>query len=117
VEGLAIGGAAGLGLMIGDRLTGRRLPVRALLTALTCGAAACALALSGRPLVGGTIHAIAKASAGSQATLTPLGHLIGEPDFGPITAAVLATGEGVLFGAGVALGLRRAREIHSDPAH
>ena len=66
-----------------------------------------ALTLAGRPLVGGTIHAIAQASAGSQATLTPLGRLIGEPDFGPLTAALIATGEGALFGLGLALGLTR----------
>jgi hypothetical protein len=57
--------------------------------------------------VGGTIHLIAQASRGSQATLTPLGQLLGEPDFGPLTAALLATGEGALFGAGLALGLTR----------
>jgi hypothetical protein len=57
--------------------------------------------------VGGTIHAIAQASVGSQATLTPLGQLIGEPDFGPLTAAVIGTGEGALFGLGLTLGLTR----------
>jgi hypothetical protein len=39
--------------------------------------------------------------------LTPLGRLIGEPDFGPVTAALIATGEGGLFGFGLALGLTR----------
>ena len=66
-----------------------------------------ALALGGRPLVGGTIHEIADASLGSQTTMAPLGRLIGEPDFGPVTATLLATGEGALFGAGFALGLIR----------
>jgi hypothetical protein len=46
-------------------------------------------------------------SQGSQATLTALGRLIGEPDFGPLTAALIGTGEGALFGAGLALGLTR----------
>ena len=59
------------------------------------------------PLVGGTIHLIAQASVGAQATLTPLGRLIGEPDFGPLSAAVIAFGEGALFGLGLALGLTR----------
>jgi hypothetical protein len=44
---------------------------------------------------------------GSQTTLTPLGRLIGEPDFGRLTAAVIGTGEGALFGLGLTLGLTR----------
>ena len=76
-------------------------------TAAACGLAALALALAGRPLVGGTIHADRPGLAGSQATLTPLGRLIGEPDFGPLTSAVIGTGEGALFGLGLALGLTR----------
>jgi hypothetical protein len=65
------------------------------------------LALSGRPLVGGTIHAIAEASRGSQVTLTPIARLVGEPDFGPLTAALIAAGEGAVFGLGLAFGLTR----------
>jgi DNA-binding winged helix-turn-helix (wHTH) protein len=115
IEGLVIGGAAGLGYALGTSQAegglaaprGRRRLGAAAITAVTCGLAALALSLMGRPLVGGTIHLIAQASAGSQATLTPLGRLIGEPDFGPLTAALIATGEGALFGFGVALGLTR----------
>jgi DNA-binding winged helix-turn-helix (wHTH) protein len=115
VEGLVIGGAAGLGYgaatarfeegMAAPRGR-RRLGVIAV-TATACGLAALALAVSGRPLVGGTIHRIAQSSTGSQATLTPLGRLIGEPEFGGVTAAVISTGEGALFGLGLALGLTR----------
>jgi DNA-binding winged helix-turn-helix (wHTH) protein len=115
LEGLAIGGAAGLGysLPTGHADGGlaaprgwRRFSVAAT-TAAACGLAALALALAGRPLVGGTIHLIAQASIGAQITLTPLGRLIGEPDFGPLSAAVIAAGEGTLFGLGLALGLTR----------
>ena len=114
LEGLAIGGAAGLAYGLAtshaDGLAaprgGRRIVV-ASVTAAACGVAALALALAGRPLVGGTIHLISQASSGSQATLTALGRFIGEPDFGPLTAAVIATGEGALFGLGLALGLTR----------
>ena len=67
------------------------------------------LTLSGRPLAGGTIHAIADAADGSRATLAPLGRLIGEPDFGPVSSAILACGEGAVFGLGIALGLTRRR--------
>jgi len=115
IEGLVIGGAAGLGYALATSQAegglaaprGRRRLGAAAFTAITCGLAALALSLMGRPLVGGTIHLIAQASAGSQATLTPLGRLIGEPDFGPVTAALIAIGEGALFGFGLALGLTR----------
>jgi hypothetical protein len=115
LEGLAIGGAAGLGYSMGTSYSegglaaprGRRRLGAAGVTAGACGLAALALALAGRPLVGGTIHLIAQTSLRSQATLTPLGRLMGEPDFGPVTAALIATGEGALFGLGLALGLTR----------
>jgi DNA-binding winged helix-turn-helix (wHTH) protein len=115
LEGLAIGGAAGLGYAITTPRSegglaaprGRRRLVVAGATAAACGLAALALALAGRPLVGGTIHVIAESSAGSQATLTSLGRFIGEPDFGPLTAALISTAEGALFGFGLALGLTR----------
>jgi DNA-binding winged helix-turn-helix (wHTH) protein len=113
LEGLAIGGAAGLGYAAATARAdgglaaprGRRRLSAALLVAGACGLGALAVTLTGRPLVGGTVHAIAQASQGSQAALTPLGGLIGEPDFGPITRAVIGTGEGALFGLGLALGL------------
>jgi DNA-binding winged helix-turn-helix (wHTH) protein len=119
LEGLVIGAAAGLGYSLGTAGTegglaaprGRRRTSAAAVTAATCGAAALALALSGRPLVGGTIHAIAEASRGSQATLTPIARLIGEPDFGRLTASLVGTGEGAVFGLGLALGLTRRQRV------
>ena len=114
LEGVAIGAAAGLAYGLATSHAeglaaprgGRRFAV-ASATAAACGVAAFLLSLAGRPLVGGTIHLIAQASSGSQATLTALGRFIGEPDFGPLTAALISTGEGALFGLGVALGLTR----------
>jgi hypothetical protein len=120
VEGLAIGGAAGLGYAAATAVTegglaaprGWRRLATAGVVGLACAAATLALALAGRALVGGTVHLIAQASQGSQVVLTPLGRLLGEPDFGPVTAAVLATGEGLLFGLGLAYGLtRRPRAV------
>ncbi|MBK9241512.1 MAG: hypothetical protein IPL75_14905 [Acidobacteria bacterium] len=35
------------------------------------------------------------------------GRLIGEPDFGPVSRAILAFGEAATFGLGLACGLRR----------
>jgi hypothetical protein len=114
VPGLALGAACGVAYAfafpsIKDRPEGRPLrsgtPVAAF--AVLCGLTALGLVLAGQPLVGGTLHAIAQASAGAQTTLAPLGRLLGEQDFGPLTAALIGTGEGVIFGAGLGLGLTR----------
>jgi DNA-binding winged helix-turn-helix (wHTH) protein len=121
VEGLVIGAAAGLGYALATRWTageiaaprGRRRLQAAAVTAALCGLAGLTLTVAGRPLVGGTVHAIARAAHGSQVTLAPLGHLIGEPDFGPISQAIIGFGEGALFGFGLALGLMRRPH---DPA-
>ena len=85
---------------------GRRVRA-ALITGGICGLAGLALTIGDRPLVGGTIHAIAVAAHGSRATLAPLGRLIGEPDFGPVSRAILAFGEGAIFGLGLSYGLMR----------
>ena len=119
IEGLVIGAGAGLGYSLGTAGTegglaaprGRRRITAAAVTAAICGVAALALTLSGRPLVGGTIHAIAAASRGSQVTLTPIARLVGEPDFGPLTASLIGTGEGAVFGLGLALGLTRRQRV------
>ena len=115
LEGLAIGGAAGLGYAAATALDeggvatprGRRRLIAAAIVAGMCGLAALALTVSGRSLAGGTVHAIARAARGSQVTLTPLSRLLGEPEFGPLTAALIGTGEGALFGVGLAIGLTR----------
>ena len=115
LEGLTIGAAAGLGYAASTTFAegglaaprGPRRLATAAVVGLACAAATLALALSGHALVGGTVHLIAQASQGSQALLTPLGRLVGEPDFGPVSAAVLGLGEGLLFGAGLAFGLTR----------
>ena len=77
------------------------------MTGLGGAAAALALAVAGVPLVGGTVHLLAQASSGSQVLLTPLGRLLGEPEFGPITRALISVGEGGTFAIGVAAGLTR----------
>jgi DNA-binding winged helix-turn-helix (wHTH) protein len=115
LEGLVIGAAAGAGYAIATAgiegglaaPRGRARLRMAALTAVACGVAALLLTAAGRPLVGGTINAIAQASTGSQATLNPLGRLVGEPNFGPVSRAIIGAGEGALFGLGLALGLTR----------
>ena len=118
LEGVMIGGGAGLGFAIATRRTelgfavprGGKRWLAACVIALCCGLAGLAIMFSGRPLAGGTIHVIADAADGSRATLAPLGRLIGEPDFGPVSSAILAFGESAVFGIGLSYGLMRRRQ-------
>jgi DNA-binding winged helix-turn-helix (wHTH) protein len=136
-EGLVIGAAAGIGYAIARRhkgtppgrsgrhqgtplrRSGRQGPAarsgipRAAIVAACCAAGALALASAGRPLVGGTLHLIAREARGSQISLTPLGRLIGEHEFGPVSQALIAAWEGGLFGLGVGIALIRRRS-HAD---
>ena len=113
LEGVVIGAGAGLGFAIGTRCTddrpsvppGLTRPQAAFIIALCCGMAGLGLTLTGHPLAGGTIHAIADAADGSRVSLAPLGRLIGEPDFGPTSRLILAFGESAVFGLGLAFGL------------
>jgi DNA-binding winged helix-turn-helix (wHTH) protein len=115
VEGLVIGAAAGAGYAIARRLrpaVGSRR-YRAAVVSAFCAAAALGLASTGRPLVGGTLHLIAREARGSQISLTPLGRLFGEPEFGPVSQALIAAWEGGIFGFGVGMALLRRRS-HAD---
>jgi hypothetical protein len=115
VEGLVIGAAAGAGYAIARRL-GFAVPSRvgrAAVVAAFCAAPAVALTLVGRPLVGGTLHLIAREARGSQISLAPLGQLVGEPGFGPVSQALIAAWEGGIFGFGVGIALLR-RGSHAD---
>jgi DNA-binding winged helix-turn-helix (wHTH) protein len=117
LEGLAIGAAAGLGYALATRGTegglaaprGRRRLQTAIIMAALCGLAAVALTSFDRPMVGGTIHLIGRAAAGSQVTLAPLGRLVGETDFGPVSRTLIGFGEAAVFGLGLALGLTSRR--------
>jgi hypothetical protein len=84
--------------------------------ALSCAAAAVLLASAGRPLVGGLVHEVARQSRDSQLVLAPLGALIGEPGFGPLTRMLLSAFEGGAFGGALAWGLTRGRHRTSGPA-
>ena len=119
-EGLIIGGAAGLAYALvtarvdaaGNAIDAPSRPRRryaVILTALLCGFVGMAITIAGRPLVGGTVHAIAQTARGSKVTLAPLGQLIGEADFGPISQAIVGFSEAALFGLGLALGQTRRR--------
>jgi DNA-binding winged helix-turn-helix (wHTH) protein len=115
LEGIVIGATVGAGYALATRHSegglaaprGRRRVLAAALIGVMCGAAGVVLTLAGRPLVGGTLHGIARIAEGSEVTLTPLGKLIGEPDFGPVSQMLLGFGEAGLFGFGCAFGLLR----------
>ena len=125
VEGLVIGATTGAGYAIARRYKGTPLRRsaglgsaegsrrrRAALIGALCAVGALVLAWAGRPLVGGTLHAIAREARGSQISLAPLGRLIGEPDFGPLSQALIAAWEGGLFGFGIGVAL--FRRSHAD---
>lgn len=113
LEGLILGAAAGLGYSATTHRagggiatpTGRARWTTALTVAACCALVGISLSLAGWPLVGGLVNLIAQASRGSHMALTPLGLLVGEPSFGPVTKSLLAVLEGGLFGFGLAWGL------------
>jgi hypothetical protein len=115
IEGLVIGAAAGLGYATVRRLdaAARSRLYRAAAVAACCGAGALAVAWAGRPLVGGTLNLIAHEARGSQVSLAPLGRLVGEPGFGPVSQGLIAAWEGGIFGFGVGFALLRRRS-HAD---
>jgi DNA-binding winged helix-turn-helix (wHTH) protein len=121
-EGLALGAAAGLGyglatpMLGGGGMAAPRGPRRigaAVLTGLVCAVAAILLTAFHRNLVGASLDLIARSFPGSQASLVPLGALLGETGFGPWARASLAAWEGFFFGAGLSFGL--THRPHPEP--
>jgi DNA-binding winged helix-turn-helix (wHTH) protein len=116
VDGLVLGAAAGAGYGLATRQPpggGLAAPAgwarlkAALVAGACCALAGAVLALTGRLLVGGLVHDIAQSSRDAQLVLAPLGQLIGEPDFGPMTRALLSALEAGTFGCALTLGLTR----------
>jgi DNA-binding winged helix-turn-helix (wHTH) protein len=116
IEGLALGGAAGLGYALstprpggGGMATprGRDRLLAGLITGLCCSAAGMAVTWAGLNLSGASLNLLARAFHGSHVGLAPLARLLGEPDLGPLTRTALSAYEGLLFGCGLALGLTR----------
>ncbi|MGE4056644.1 MAG: hypothetical protein AB7F99_17780, partial [Vicinamibacterales bacterium] len=114
VEGTVIGGSAGAGYAVATRQppgggfaapAGRRRFTAAAIVALFTAAGAAGLALSGGLLIGGMVNEIARLSPDANLALAPLGRLIGEPEFGPVTRVLLSAFEGAAFGLGLCWGL------------
>ncbi|MFN3388852.1 MAG: transcriptional regulator, partial [Allosphingosinicella sp.] len=57
------------------------------------------IALLGGRLLGGSLELLARRFPESRLSLDPIGALLGESGFGPISHAVTAGVEGLLFGA------------------
>ena len=114
-EGLALGLAAAAGYAAttsrhGGGIAspaGRARWTSALAAAACAGLAGWLLSWNGVPLVGGIVNEIAQSSRGSRIALAPLGALVGEPSFGPLTQALVGAFEGALFGFGLTWGLTR----------
>lgn len=116
IEGLVLGAAAGLSYALATPLppgggvaapAGRRRLRVMSVVGLGCALGAMVLGAAGLPLVGGYVHAVAQAASDGELLLAPLGRLIGEPGFGPITQTLLGAFEGAVFGAALAYGLTR----------
>ena len=116
LEGLAIGGASGLGYALstprpqGGGMATPRGPAR-LGAALCCGAC-CAVAgivasQLGGNFVGTSLNALAHAYQGSHVGLGPIAHMLGEADPGPLTHTLSSALEGLFFGTGLVIGLTR----------
>lgn len=114
-EGLAIGAGAGLGYALGTHPPSGGLAAprgwprwrAAALTGACCAAAGLALTWSGSLLGGVSLDYLARSLPGSELGLQPLARLLGESQPGPATGSVLACGEGLMFGFGLAMGLTR----------
>jgi DNA-binding winged helix-turn-helix (wHTH) protein len=114
-EGLVLGAAAGLGFgLTTRRITGGLAAPRGRARAMTVAATAlaCALAAAGLSAAGGrlgavSLDAIVGRFPASRVELTRLGRPFGEDRLGPRARAALGSGEGLLFGIGLAFGLTR----------
>jgi len=98
-EGGLLGAAVGIAAWLTIWKSGRpRLRRGASLGALTGGLAGLAIALLGRPMMGGSLDRLARSFPHSRLRIDQVGQLFGESGFGPITQTVTSVLEGALFG-------------------
>jgi DNA-binding winged helix-turn-helix (wHTH) protein len=115
LEGLVLGGAAGLGAWLSAQADGAPRLRRGMAIAGACGAAAgAAIVLAGGRLMGGSLALLATSFPNSRLRLDQIGRLLGEDAFGPISQTVTGALEGGLFAACLVGGMILARR--STPA-
>jgi DNA-binding winged helix-turn-helix (wHTH) protein len=95
-EGAMLGGAVGFGAWLASS---RSVSPRrgAAYAALAGGAAGILIPLLGGRLMGGSLDLLARHFPDSRLRLDPVGRLLGESSFGPVTQAVTGALEGMLF--------------------
>lgn len=102
-EGLALGGAVGLGGWLAARARGS-LARRVAIAAATGAVGGALIPLAGGRLFGGSLDLL----AGARLSLDPLGAPFGEAGLGPIAQCVTGALEGALFAAGIVGAMRLA---------
>jgi hypothetical protein len=114
-EGMMIGAGVGLGYAVATPTPeggmaaphGSKRLRAAAVAGIACALATTLLALSGRQLGATSLDLVARTFPDSQVGLLPLARLFGEPVAGPVTRAAVSAWEGLMFGAGLVLGLTR----------
>jgi hypothetical protein len=109
MEGAIIGAGVSLGIVMTEELITRsRGWQRVAGACLGAVAAGVLLTVIGGNLFSGSLEIVAQLFANSQMRMETLANYFGEPHFGGTTQIVLGALEGLLFGAGVSLGLEAA---------
>lgn len=123
-EGSVLGAATGAGYALATPRTGggmatprgRARWIAALAAGASCAAAAMILSATGSYLGALSLDLLAHRFPGSQVSLDPLAHLLGEEAPGPVTRIAIGGWEGLLFGLGTVLGLTHRPQQHPAPA-
>ncbi len=109
LEGAIIGAGVSLGIVVAERLIARSRGWQRV-TGACAGAVAAGVLLTviGGNLFSGSLEIVAQLFANSQMRMETLANYFGEPHFGGTTQIVLGALEGLLFGAGMSMGLEAA---------
>lgn len=113
-EGMALGGAIVLGMLVGGGAAASARVRPVIGAALAGGAAGAAIPLAGGHLMGGSLHLLERSFAGSRIQLHTLGRFFGDDRFSALTEVVLGGMEGLLFGTGIAVALVAAHRMHAS---
>ena len=109
-EGVVLGGAVGLGAWLAGPATApRTLRLGFAMAALAGAAAGATITLLGGRLMAGSLDLLARNFPESRLRLDPIGGMLGEQGFGPVSQVVTGTLEGALFGGCVVAAMIVAR--------